>query len=102
MPEKNELATKLRRRRLLAALKVWERSLGESIWWTRPTHGLLTDARDHLRNVDGAPLLPHSAMMSGALREANAFKHAFPAASRTADNTPSTSASNVSSALHPA
>ena len=46
----------LRRRGLLAAFEVRQRTLRESIRGSRSPHGLLPDARHHLRDVDGGSL----------------------------------------------
>mmetsp|Transcript_9238 Transcript_9238/g.37785 ORF Transcript_9238/g.37785 Transcript_9238/m.37785 type:complete len:420 (-) Transcript_9238:2425-3684(-) len=46
----------LRRRGLLAASEVRQRSLRESVWGPHAPHGLLPDARHHLRDVDGGSL----------------------------------------------
>mmetsp|Transcript_13596 Transcript_13596/g.53657 ORF Transcript_13596/g.53657 Transcript_13596/m.53657 type:complete len:374 (-) Transcript_13596:2122-3243(-) len=46
----------LRRRGLLAPFEVRQRSLGEPVWRPHAPHGLLPDARHHLRDVDGRSL----------------------------------------------
>ena len=60
-----------------------------------PTHATICE----MLMVD--PLLPQSAMMSGALWRGSSSRHTFPAVSRTVERIPSTSASRVCSALHP-
>ncbi len=68
--------------------KVWQRTILETVWYTRTGDNLLTYTSHHLSDVDLTTFEPQTAMTKGALCRLSSVMQISPTSLRTPESTP--------------